>query len=492
MSFDNMVLKLESKLEKHGDFFLPYAVKDIRQTIRSKAYLGLFFLGFFVATFLSFWYSLVGYNLDQDGFFIFFVFNTIVDIGVLIVLPILTAVAMNQERNSDSFELQQVTSSTPLKIVMGKWQSGMVQVFLFFFMILPFVSYSYILGKVTILDIVFFSVASLFYSQFLVCLAVFSVSVCKNKRARQAFSSLIGLFVIYFGLMTISWKFSFTFWKSVDALFSDPDSLYPMLSFVVFLLLAECFFISVSVGQLSSYSANKSSWPKFFLSLISLEVFILFFVNTGEAGVFLAFSYIGILLIGPFFLLEDDSLSKRQKMHLDNAPKVFRFIKNFFYPGRSSAIIWLLSVLTVLSVSYVNISGVYNNSRLSEFVFVWKCLIAYLCTFYFINIFLQKNLRNNNLVLAYIIPVVFILLVFVGMPYFFSWEDDSIVHFFNITNFPFHDGSGHMTMDSIYLSIADFFAGVFLFAGTYVYARICMKREVRMVRHYEAGERGSD
>src|SRR5271156_4604009 len=119
----NVSLALVTRLEGLGDRFNPIVVKEVRQALKSRQFVGTFLLLLLAAWAGSiFGVSYLGESLDYGSpavtFYAGFFFALCA--ASLVIVPFWTLRSIVEERTETTLELLQITALTPLQIVRGK------------------------------------------------------------------------------------------------------------------------------------------------------------------------------------------------------------------------------------------------------------------------------------------------------------------------------------------------------------------------------------
>jgi ABC-type transport system involved in cytochrome c biogenesis permease component len=144
---------------KSGDLFNPLLVREIRQSVRSKAFSSGIILTSVICLVIMacgmIWTAKNGYisqssDLGRNIFaIIYFILWTI----LCIAIPFSSATRFRNERKKGEFELFRITGISPKRIIMGKLQASLSQALLLSFVAAPFMMTCYLLRGISALDI---------------------------------------------------------------------------------------------------------------------------------------------------------------------------------------------------------------------------------------------------------------------------------------------------------------------------------------------------
>ena len=119
-----------------------------------------------------------------------------------VIVPFVAFRSLLNERDLNTFELLNITTLSPRKIVWGKLLSSLVQLFIYYSAIAPFIVFTYCLNGITIPTILFLLMFSLVISiEF--ALASLMVSTFARQRQTQIVLSLILLVALTTILITL-------------------------------------------------------------------------------------------------------------------------------------------------------------------------------------------------------------------------------------------------------------------------------------------------
>ncbi|MFN0199777.1 MAG: ABC transporter permease, partial [Planctomycetaceae bacterium] len=136
------ITSLSTWMEKYSDKLNPILVKETRQALKSRQFVATFMLLLLAAWLVTI--SILNFNYDQiesgrlgEQFFGWYFW--IMAIAVFIVVPYGSYRSLMSERDENTYELLVITSLSPTRIVWGKLFSGMVQLFIYYSVITPFI-----------------------------------------------------------------------------------------------------------------------------------------------------------------------------------------------------------------------------------------------------------------------------------------------------------------------------------------------------------------
>ncbi len=154
----SVLLALVTRLERLGDRFNPIVVKDVRQALKSRQFVGTFLLLLLAAWAGSiFGVSYLGESIDYGSpavtFYAGFLFALCA--ASLVIVPFSTFRSIVEERTETTLELLQITALSPVQIVRGKTLSAMVQVLVYYCAIAPFIAFTALLPGFDVVHVAF-------------------------------------------------------------------------------------------------------------------------------------------------------------------------------------------------------------------------------------------------------------------------------------------------------------------------------------------------
>lgn len=132
----------------------PMLVKELRQGIRSKAFMAVFFLTQLLMI-LSVVLNLVATSASRSGempLFLNGLFWVLISVPVLLIMPIRGFSTLHSEMKTRTLELVFLTRLSARRIAFGKWLALMAQMVLLLCAVLPYVMLRYFLGGINLLE----------------------------------------------------------------------------------------------------------------------------------------------------------------------------------------------------------------------------------------------------------------------------------------------------------------------------------------------------
>ena len=254
----SVLLALVTRLERLGDRFNPIVVKEVRQALKSRQFVGTFLLLLLAAWAGSiFGVSYLGESIDYGSpavtFYAGFLFALCA--ASLVIVPFSTFRSIVEERTETTLELLQITALSPVQIVRGKTLSAMVQVLVYYCAIAPFIAFTALLPGFDVVHVAF-SLVMLLITALCFSMVALAIGAHARNTTSQSFSSLFVIAMAFGGMMAF---FSFMTAAGEGIRFDEPDTWWA-LALVVFLGLSTGYVCEQgAVAQLTFDSDNRST-----------------------------------------------------------------------------------------------------------------------------------------------------------------------------------------------------------------------------------------
>lgn len=366
------IARLEAWLERTGDRFNPILVKECRQALKGRQFLGTFALmlvGCWIWSFMGLARlgPAAGYGAAsaRDLFVGFYV---ILAFPLLVVVPHAAFRSLVDERDDRTFDLLAITTLGPRQIIAGKLGSAIVQMLVYLSAVSPCLAFTYLLRGIdapTILvALVYTSLASILLSVF--CLLVGTLA---GERAWQLLASVI-VIILLLGVFWFATRFAIEVLLPNHVSFDD--RVFWVANFVFLLLYGSyvaLFFLAAS-ARLTFVSENRSTALRvvMFLQPIVLLFCIIWSVSDDlrDNGpsiwermwmvlpVFFCMTAVHWYVMGAMMTGENPRLSNRAKRRLPQSTLGRAFL-TWFNPGAGTG--YLFAVSNLLAALAFVISG---------------------------------------------------------------------------------------------------------------------------------------
>ncbi|MDQ3329286.1 MAG: hypothetical protein M3552_01325 [Planctomycetota bacterium] len=335
--------------DRASDWCNPILVKEVRQALKSRAFVVTFLLLLLGSWMISAFGLLaagpsVEYGSVGQAFFTFYFGVLCMALGV--VVPFGAFRSLLNERDDNTYELLSITSLTPGQIVRGKWACAIVQTLLFYSAIAPFIAFTSLLQGFDFAQAGVLLIAAL-YGSLALSITTLMLSTTAKQRVWQGFlsmsvvSGLCGLIALVLsGLSTLM-----MFPLPLD----QPEFWWASYQWL---------FYQIAAARLTFESENRSTG----IRLTASAQFWLFWgcaalyaiytrVRFGEELVIFLIGASGVHLaiVGLAFSAEPDFLSRRVRRTLPRLAAV-RPIWMPLLPGGSRGFLFLLLHVVALWV----------------------------------------------------------------------------------------------------------------------------------------------
>ncbi len=180
------------RFDRASDWCNPILVKEVRQALKSRAFVTTFLLLLLGSWLISaFGLLAAGANIEYGSvgreFFIFYFGAVCVALGV--VVPFGAFRSLLNERDDNTYELLSITTLTPGQIVRGKWACALVQGLLFYSALAPFIAFTSLLQGFDFAQAAVLLVGA-FYGSAALSMTTLMLSTTVKQRIWQGFLSL--------------------------------------------------------------------------------------------------------------------------------------------------------------------------------------------------------------------------------------------------------------------------------------------------------------
>jgi hypothetical protein len=342
------------RLESVGDHCNAIVVKEVRQSLKSRQFVGTFVLLLLVA-----WGGSV-FNISSMGDAIeygssaaqfSYLFFWILCVASLVIVPFAAFRSIVEERTENTLELVQITALAPRQIVWGKSLSAMVQVLVYFAAIAPFIAFTSLLPGFDLLHTAF-DLGLLLIVSFGFSSVALAIGAQTRNKISQAFGSLGVIVLSIIGTsMFVGISFDFDARLALD----DPATWWGV-GFSLFLILSTAFLCQqASIAQLTFESDNRSSGIRLTVTVQWLVSWLAVLGSTllpSHSDVYLlplvTLSAIYLTVAGLFVTAEAEGLSRRISRGLPRS-RWMRALWVPFLPGGTRGLLFGLGSLALLA-----------------------------------------------------------------------------------------------------------------------------------------------
>lgn len=374
-AIDKSVQWIESK----GDWLNAILVKETRQALKSRQFVATFMLLLLSSWLISLFYIVLegdAINYGDAGPNLFMMYFLVLIIAITVVVPFGAFRSLLNEKDMNTYDVLCITSLSPRQIVWGKLLSALLQVFIYYSAIAPFIAFTSLLEGFELPAVAFVLVMGFFVS---LAYSITSLMICTfaNQRHWQAILSialLVGQCLMLFAWMGITSELM-RFNPFDDAEF------WWVVGLTLAIGLSYCWlFLQITTAQLTFETGNRSSGIRLtaavqqilIMSVVTaLLSYLIGRIPTGVVEGFIMVMGICALihwtLVGLIAATEDDFLSRRIRKSLPRS-KGLRLLFAPFLPGGSRGLVYLLLNLGVLIgflTGWASLDGFSNDSLLA-------------------------------------------------------------------------------------------------------------------------------
>ena len=364
--------------DRASDFFNAILIKEARQALKSRLFVTVFMLLLAVSWVVAVFLLLnSGDRLEYGsiGGIFFFCFYMVLAFAAVVVVPFNAFRSLLIERDLNTYELLSITTLSPRQIVWGKLLSSMVQLFLFYSAVTPFMAFSSLMQGFSAPSAAVVLVGTMLLSLQLSITALMLSTLARTR-------TMQGLITVAVLSMLVS-SFSFTASRvylliardSIDV--ANPDFWW-VTSFVVGAAASYAvLFQKITISRLTFESDNRSTGIR---TVASAQFWLLWIVfwsymtiqnmpfNTVAVPILVGLSAMHWLLVGLFATTEGDFLSRRVRRAVPRNI-LWRILKAPFLPGGARGYayvilhlvaLWLIAAVTQ-GIARVESGGDFGN-----------------------------------------------------------------------------------------------------------------------------------
>lgn len=366
--------------DRASDWFNAILIKEARQAFKSRLFVTVFMLllavSWVVSVFLllnsgdSLEYGAVG----RDFFYWFYV---VLAFATVVVVPFNAFRSLLSERDLNTYDLLSITTLSPKQIVWGKLFSSMVQLFVFYSAVTPFIAFSSLMQGFSAPSAAFILVGTMLLSLQL-SMTTLMLSTLARNRAMQGLISIAVLGGLFGGFLftvtSVYWVIAF------DAIAVANPEFWWITSFILAAAVSYAYlFQKITIAQLTFESDNRSTGIR---AVTAAQFWLLWIVYFGYLMiqnepferlallVFAGISGLHWVAVGLFATTEGDFLSRRVRREIPRNA-IWRLIKTPFMPGGARGYLFVLlhlSALWLIVAASQGIAAVEIGGDFGEYV----------------------------------------------------------------------------------------------------------------------------
>ena len=352
-------------IDRASDWLNPILIKETRQSLKSRQFVATFFL-MLVASWLISVFGVVmegaGAEYREIGGKFFYGYYIVLAVAVFLVVPFSAFRSLLSERDLHTWEVLSITTLKPREIVWGKLSSAVLQIFIYYSAITPFMAFAKLLKGIDVATIALVLTASLVWSMVLSLVAL-TIGTFGSQRNRQVFLTLVVLIGLLLGLFIalqfVSFRMSLAF--AVDSL-----EFWSTTAVIATFLGAYCvLLLQIAIGQLTFDADNRTTGVRLAAAAIFWLALGWAFAGTTyhswfgmasfsptEMNVFLrvlaTLAALHWAVVGLFSVTENDQLSRRVRRNLPRFA-LLRLLLAPLLPGGARGSVYVLGHLAVLA-----------------------------------------------------------------------------------------------------------------------------------------------
>lgn len=385
------------------DHLSPMLVKELRQGMRTKAFVGVF-LALQIILGVILLSAGAAASSDSAGSTISNIIFIFFSIAVLIIQPMRGITALSSEVKGNTIDMMVLTRLSAWRIVTGKWASIVSQSALLLVTIIPYLILRYFFGGMNLVgEIVFLAVL------FLSSAALTAVTVGLSASSSVILRSVLPMIALPIGAYSLLMMLMFGGMgggglSSFFSLATDESRIFTSI------YLAVCayygfFMLSTGTSLIAPYAENHSTLRRLISLAVTVTAAVLGSMSFTDADT-LPFFFTVVLL--PVFAI---SLSEFAPLA---APTFRKFAKRgplghlagfFLFPGWTSGFFFCLALIGISTVPFLLNQPTYGGN--DTFIYGLACLAGLLFPAVIINVFrINGPQRVSNYVLILIGSVV--------------------------------------------------------------------------------------
>ena len=339
---------VDQMTDRLANWLNPILIKEARQALKSRQ----FTITFFLLLLASWGWTVMGVILQSPGIYhvpsgtaMLVGYYFVLTIPLLSMVPLAAHRSLVAEIDDDTFEMLSITRLSALGIVLGKLNSAMLQMLVYFAALVPCLAFCYLLRGVA-LPTIGLLIATIFGAAILLTTASLLLATLAVNRAGQIFALLLVVGLVLLGEILCG---AFC----VGALLSENlrlngESLAALTAFFLGGFSFVVLFVKAAAARIAPVTENRSSplrWILFAQQLLWITVIatLAIYYEDAEPLNFGSMVVCGYwLLMGTLMLSESPYLSPRAHPHL---PKTFfgRMMLTWFNPGPGTGFMFAIS-----------------------------------------------------------------------------------------------------------------------------------------------------
>ena len=377
-----------NRLNALSDWMNPILVKETRQALKSRQFVGTFML-LLISCWLICMFGIIvqgaqiEFGSPSTGFFqCFFI---VLSVAVILIVPFSSFRSLLSEQDSQTYELLSITSLSPRQIVWGKLLNAVVQVLVYYCAISPFIAFTSLLQGFDLFRTLILMTSLLGFS---ILLSMFTLMLSTVAKQQQ-YQALATLF-IFGGLITvISSVIGYSYAVMGGAVDLTADFFWGLAICWVIGISYFILFHQITVSQLMFEAGNKSTGVRLIATgqflllwgIVAVNYFLYGSISNGMFGTMLFLSMIHWAVFGFFISMERDHLSRRIRRDLPQS-FLYRLLLVPFMPGGTRGYLLLVMNIAVLNIIVLVISPMVSSGGSSNGILSLLAIFAYVLIYF--------------------------------------------------------------------------------------------------------------
>jgi hypothetical protein len=331
-----------------AEWLNPILIKEARQSLKSRQ----FIITFFLMLVASCCWTVLGVVMNApDVYYLPTGSSMIVGYYFVLAIPVLGMVPLAAHRSlaaeidDATFEMLSITNLTSFRIVMGKLNSSVLQMLIYFAAVVPCLAFCFLLRGVDLLSIVYLVLITVTTSLLVTTLALMLATIAPS-RTGQTMSLLMTLAVIIFSEFlcgAVCLEMALYAGNTLDS-----DMVAGLAIFIVISVSCMAIFIKAAAARIAPVTENRSTVLRYLMFLQQ----VLWVGCIGTMGLLYSdndvfnLGYVVMggywLLMGTLMLAESPELSPRVQRGLPST-LLGRAFLTWFNPGPGTGFVYAIA-----------------------------------------------------------------------------------------------------------------------------------------------------
>lgn len=383
------------------DRLSPMLVKELRQGMRTKAFVGVF-LALQIILGVILLSAGAAASSDDAGETISNIIFIFFSIAVLIIQPMRGITALSSEVKGNTIDMMVLTRLSAWRIVTGKWASIVSQSALLLVTIIPYLILRYFFGGMNLIgEIVFLAVL------FLSSAALTAVTVGLSASSSVILRSVLPMIALPIGAYSLLMALMFGGGGGMATYFSlatDESRIFTSI------YLAVCayygfFMLSTGTSLIAPYAENHSTLRRLISLVVTIIAAVLGSMSFTDPDVLPFFITLVLLPVFAISLSEFAPLAAPTYRKFAKRGTIGHLAGLFLFPGWASGFFFCLVLIGISAVPFLVNRPTYGGS--DHFIYGLACVAGLLFPAVIINVFrVNGPARVSNYVLILIGSIV--------------------------------------------------------------------------------------